>query len=938
MNDWDMIDGELHIFSDPETQDDVEHYGTPRHSGRYPWGSGDNPYQHELNFQKTVAKLKDQGLDEKTIAKSLGMNTSQLRSRLSKAKHVVREHDQAMAVSLIDKGMTQRAAAERMGLSLSSFQNLINPTLNERNSKIRTNANALKEVVDRKGYVDVGAGSEAQLGVTKYTLKRAVDLLQDEGYVYFNNIKVRQVSTGYDTTLKVLAKPGTDWKEVYANRNDIGMISDLYSEDQGKTLQPIEPPVSVNSKRVQVVYAEQGGKEKDGLIELRRGVDDISLGNAQYAQVRIAVDGSHYLKGMAVYSDDLPDGVDIRFNTNKHEGTPMLGPKDNTVLKPMKLNDPENPFGASIKGEEKLRLAQRHYIDENGERQLSALNIVSEEGTWSDWGRTLPSQFLGKQPPALAKQQLDVKTKIAKSEYDEILAIENPVIRADQLNQFAGKCERDATRMAAAPLPGQSTNVILPVPSLKETEIYAPQYKDGTTLALVRFPHGGIFEIPVVTVNNKNEEAKSRMGTSPTDAVGINAKTAEQLSGADFDGDTVLCIPCDNLNLRTKSYFEELKTFDPKETYSKKEGMTVMRKDMVQKEMGSVSNLITDMTVKGAPTEDIIRAVKHSMVVIDAYKHELDFKQSEIDNGIAELKEKWQGGARRGASTLLSRATATVPTEQFEEKSLSRMTPDEKKRYYEGELIYEKTGATYSKKVTDKDGNVTGYEKKPMLSKPSKMSTVDDAYELVSGTKDTTTRIESVYADYANGMKAMAKEARKLARDPELIASAKYDPSAGAIYKEEVASLRAKVMQAEANSPLERRAQGIANVLTKQLYLENPGITKEDAGKLKDKILKRARDSVGAHKKYVDISDREWEAIQHRAVSPTLLRSVVRNAKPERIKELSMPKSSNGISSAKLSRAKAMLAKGYSQAEVADMLGIARSTLMYNINEDKAGA
>ena len=75
------------------------------------------------------------------------------------------------------------------------------------------------------------------------------------------------------------------------------------------------------------------GIEKDGVIELRRGVEDLDLNGNRYAQVRILVDGTHYLKGMAVYSDDMPDGVDVVFNTNKKKGTPALGPKDNTVLK-----------------------------------------------------------------------------------------------------------------------------------------------------------------------------------------------------------------------------------------------------------------------------------------------------------------------------------------------------------------------------------------------------------------------------------------------------------------------------------------------------------------------------------------------------------------------------------------------------------------------------
>ena len=41
-------------------EDELAHYGTPRHSGRYPWGSGDDPYQHEgeIFVQKECLKPK----------------------------------------------------------------------------------------------------------------------------------------------------------------------------------------------------------------------------------------------------------------------------------------------------------------------------------------------------------------------------------------------------------------------------------------------------------------------------------------------------------------------------------------------------------------------------------------------------------------------------------------------------------------------------------------------------------------------------------------------------------------------------------------------------------------------------------------------------------------------------------------------------------------
>ena len=77
-------------------------------------------------------------------------------------------------------------------------------------------------------------------------------------------------------------------------------------------------------------------------------------------------------------------------------------------------------------------------------------------------------------------------------------------------------------------------------------------------------------------------------------------------------------------------------------------------------EMGRISNLITDMTLLGADDHEIARAVKHSMVVIDAEKHKLDYKASEKDNNISALMKKYQGKARGGASTIVSRGSGAV--------------------------------------------------------------------------------------------------------------------------------------------------------------------------------------------------------------------------------------------------------------------------------------
>ena len=112
---------------------------------------------------------------------------------------------------------------------------------------------------------------------------------------------------------------------------------------------PFRFPESLDSSRLAIRYSEDGGSDKDGVIEIRRGVKDLDLGDSHYAQVRILVDGDHYLKGMAMYSDDLPEGTDILFNTNKSKDTPV-----DKVLKEVKRNadgsiNQENPFGSLIK-------------------------------------------------------------------------------------------------------------------------------------------------------------------------------------------------------------------------------------------------------------------------------------------------------------------------------------------------------------------------------------------------------------------------------------------------------------------------------------------------------------------------------------------------------------------------------------------------------------
>lgn len=881
----------------------LRHYGTPRHSGRYPWGSGEDPYQSEPSLSAVVDGYKRKGFTEKEISQAIGMSIADIRAQKSIERLEKRAADVAMAQKLLDKGMSVNAIAKRMNKNESSVRALLDSTLRDRANITTNTVNALRDSVNKGRYIDIGSGVEHHLGITENRLKTAIKALKNEGYEDVK-IQVDQLGTDKKTTVRVLAPPGTTYRDVVTNIDNI-QLPFARSENGGRSYLGLEKPVSIDSKRIQVVYAEDGGSEKDGLIELRRGAEDLSLGGASYAQARIKVDKDLYMKGMAIYSDDLPPGVDIRFNTNKKRGTPL-----SDTLKPIK-KDKDNPFGSSV--------VQLHYTDGEGKKRLSAVNIVgsdksaNKEGIWATWGRNLSSQIMAKQPIAIAKAQLQAVIDNKTAEYEMISELTNPVIKKHLLQKFSDSCDADAVHLQAAALPRQMNHVILPVPSMPDTQVYAPNYRNGETVVLIRHPHGGRFEIPELTVNNKHAAARKMIGQA-VDAVGISPATAQKLSGADFDGDHVIVIPNPpgKNKLQIADSLAGLKDFDPIGRYPEVPGMKVMGEKKGGNTgviMGQVSNLITDMTLKGANPSEITRAVSHSMVVIDAEKHRLNYKQSEIDFGIRSLKEKYQGGRNSGASTLISRAGAEARVPERKEGQIR----DGKRVYIDpktGEKLYTETGNTY---INKKGKEV------PYTTKTTKMDVVKDAHELSSGTS-----MERVYADHANQLKALANKARK---DTLRVKRLEYSPAAKKEYAREVASLKEKLHSIEANRPLERRAQIIANTVYNSKLAANKGMSAEEKQKIKSQALDEARRRVGAKNPKVIITPKEWQAIQKGAISHDFLESLLTKADLDEVRALATPRKSTSVSNAAAARARAMARQGYSLSEIADQLGVSVSTL-----------
>jgi DNA-binding CsgD family transcriptional regulator len=890
-------------------EDILMHYGVKRRSGRYPWGSGDNPYQHGGDFLARVEELKRLGKTEKQIADELHLSTTDLRMQVRVAKHERRALQADRARSLREDGKTLDEIASILGYANdSSVRALLNENTAANKNKAQATAEILKKELAEKGAIDVGTGVERQLGVSTGVLQEALFILETEGYNRYG-VGVPQVNDPKKRTITpVISVPEIDQREVYQNLDLVKSVGDYHSTDGGESWDKREYPASIDSSRVKILYGDEGGALKDGVIEIRRGVADLDLGDSHYAQVRILVDGSHYLKGMAMYSDDMPDGADIVFNTNKHTGTPKMD-----VLKKIQ-DDPDNPFGALIKAN-----GQSHYIDADGNEKLSAINKLKEEGDWDKMSKNLSSQFLSKQPIQLIKKQLDLTYADAADEFSEICSLNNPTVKRKLLLDFADECDSAAVHLKAAALPRQSTQVILPLNAMKETEIFAPNYRDGEKVVLIRYPHGGTFEIPELTVNNKNPTAVSVLGKNIRDAVGINPKVAERLSGADFDGDQVVVIPTGGrVKIQSTPALKDLKDFDPKTDYSTegKTGVRLLAKGAAtQRQMGEISNLITDMTLKGATEPEIARAVKHSMVVIDAAKHKLDYRQSEKDNGIAELKKKYQGfddetGHHGGASTLLSRRKQDV--EVPERQGSGVIDP------LTGKVVYKESGRTYVDPRTGKTVAAT--------TKVKRILAVDDVRSMSSGTLQ-----EEAYADYANKMKDLANKARlEYKATPTLKRSA----SAAKAFEPEVNRLMAALKVAQLNAPLEREAQRIANARVKAKVQANNITDKDEISKIRRAAISDARNSTGASGKRtrITISDGEWTAIQSGAISDTTLSEILRYAEPKTVRERATPRRTTQLSDARISRIKAMANSGHTNAEIAEALGISTSAVSKYLN------
>lgn len=109
----------------------------------------------------------------------------------------------------------------------------------------------------------------------------------------------------------------------------------------------------------------------EGIIFIRENVPDLDLGGKHYAQIRLLTSENTLIKGMAMFSIDIPDGKDVVVHYNaKYKMQTIVPITEESSIKVELLND----------GVDSCIYDMERKIDYD----------------WSEWRKSLSTQFLSK--------------------------------------------------------------------------------------------------------------------------------------------------------------------------------------------------------------------------------------------------------------------------------------------------------------------------------------------------------------------------------------------------------------------------------------------------------------------------------------------------------------------------------------------------------------
>jgi predicted transcriptional regulator len=203
--------------------EELMHHGMPRRSGRYPYGSGEDPYQGCRDFLGRVKEMKANGMSERDIAEAMGLvnekgepSSTLLRREMTIAKDEVRIYQVQTAKRLKEKeGMGATEIGRQMGLPESTVRSLLDAGKEAKMYQSRETADFIRDMIEKKGMIDVGTGVEKELGISKEMLEVAITRLQDEGYPVYKGGIPQATNPGQQTNQRVICPKGTEHKEIY---------------------------------------------------------------------------------------------------------------------------------------------------------------------------------------------------------------------------------------------------------------------------------------------------------------------------------------------------------------------------------------------------------------------------------------------------------------------------------------------------------------------------------------------------------------------------------------------------------------------------------------------------------------------------------------------------------------------------------------------------
>ena len=243
-----------------------------------------NHFQSQGFVLISIPDIREEGRTETQIANELGLTTTQLRNAITYARKEEREYNREQVAGMKEAGLSNVEIGQRLGISEGTVRNYISDNKSSKATSEQQLDNiekALSDSLKQTGHLDVGVGVERQLGVSRTKFNAVVNQMVENGDLYIHNIQIQRLNDPTKYTIVKVLSTEPDYLKVLKDSTNIGNL-EYFSDDKAlESAKRFETPQMVDLNRIKIRYQEDGGADLDGLIEIRKGTEDLDLGNSQ---------------------------------------------------------------------------------------------------------------------------------------------------------------------------------------------------------------------------------------------------------------------------------------------------------------------------------------------------------------------------------------------------------------------------------------------------------------------------------------------------------------------------------------------------------------------------------------------------------------------------------------------------------------------------------